>query len=74
MYRFTKFPQWIIHVFSLFCLFQVRTWFEEIIESLEARKNSFIFQGQRYAVLPNRSFIVDQSLNIYGLNYDHKLN
>lgn len=76
MYRFTQFPQWILVVFSLLCLVQVRTWFEEIIETFNTDQNSFILKGQRFSLLPNRSFIVDESLRIYGvnLNYNYKLN
>lgn len=76
MYRFPKFPQWIIVIFSLLCLFQVRTWFEEIVESFNAGQTSFFLEGRRFTLLPNRSFIIDDSLKTYGLNinYNHKLN
>ncbi|MEO7767220.1 MAG: hypothetical protein ABIS01_07330 [Ferruginibacter sp.] len=76
MYHFTKFPHWVVAIFSFFCLIQVRTWFEEIVECFNEAKKSFILQGQRFNLLPNRSFIVDETLKAYGLNlhYNHKLN
>jgi hypothetical protein len=76
MYRFPKYPQWIIIIFSLLCLFQVRAWFEEVIASFNTGQNSFFLEGHRFILLPNRSFIVDESLKTYGLNlnYKHKLN
>lgn len=76
MYRFTSFPHWVIAIFSFFCLVQVRSWFEEIIESFNVARNNFVFMGQRFFVLPNRSFIIDESLNVYGLHVNdrHKLN
>ena len=76
MHRFTQFPQWIIPVFSLFCLFQVRNWFEETLEAFSAASRSFVFRDRKYLILPNRSFIIDESLKAYGvqLNYNHYLN
>ncbi|MCW3092781.1 MAG: hypothetical protein JWP81_3850 [Ferruginibacter sp.] len=76
MYLFTEFPNWVIAIFSFFCLTQVRTWFEEITECFNEAKNSFMLKGTRYNVLPNRSFILDETLKAYGLdlNYKHKLN
>jgi hypothetical protein len=74
MYRFTGFPQWIITIFSLLCLFQVKCWFEEVIESFREGANHFIFRGSRYTFLPNRAFILDESLEVYGHKSRHLLN
>lgn len=75
MYRFTHYTQWIISIFSFFCLVQVRSWFDEIIDSYNDRKNSFTWGGLRYSIMPNRAFIVDQSLEQYGIKVNfHELN
>jgi hypothetical protein len=76
MYRFSEFPAWIIIIFSLFCLSQVRSWFEEIVESFKEDETGFMYRGRRFAILPNRSFIIDESLHVYGINLKckHQLN
>jgi hypothetical protein len=75
MNHFIKFPHWVITIFSLLCLVQVRTWFEELVENFQQAKNNFNWLGQRFSILPNRSFIVDESLSIYGIKVSqHTLN
>lgn len=41
---------------------------EQMIESFNEDQTSFNFQGNRFHILPNRSFIVDESLVQYGIN------
>jgi hypothetical protein len=75
MSHFIKFPHWVITIFSLLCLVQVRTWFEELVENVRLAQNSFNWRGERFSILPNRSFIVDESLAIYGIKVgQHTLN
>ena len=69
-----RIPKWIIAIFSSFCLIQVMSWFEAIINSFSSDSITFFFNGQQFTLLPNRSFVVDESLNKYGLNYDYTLN
>ena len=69
-----RIPKWIVAIFSSFCLIQVMSWFEAIINSFSSEVNTFFFNGQQFTLLPNRSFVVDVSLKKYGLNYDYTLN
>jgi len=66
MPHLTNIPQWVITICSLFCLKQVMSWFEEIIESMNENTSRFFWMGKRYDILPNKSFIVDESLKVYG--------
>lgn len=70
MFHLTVVPEWIIVIFSLLCLFQVRGWFEEAIEEMSVRQNQFCWRGLQYTILPNRSFIKDESLAAYGIKMD----
>ena len=70
MNNLTRIPKWIIAIFSSFCLIQVKLWFEAIINSFSSDLNTFFFNGQKFALLPNQSIVVDESLKKYGLNYD----
>lgn len=76
MNQFVKISQWIIAIFSFLCLTQVRNWFEKIIESIVADCSSFVLNGKRFSILPNQSFIIDETLRLYGLNFNanYKLN
>jgi hypothetical protein len=66
MNQIIKFPQWVVTIFSLLCLVQVQHWFEELVTFSNPDK-TFFWRGQRFTVLPNRSFIMDDSLKIYGI-------
>ncbi len=63
-----KFPHWVIKIFSLLCLVQVMNWLDEAVESFNIRQRTFNWQGQRFSILPNRSFIINESLKKYGIN------
>jgi len=65
MNQFIKFPAWVITIFSLLCLNQVMHWLDEVLDFFEADQRAFNWQGQRFSILPNRSFIMDESLNRY---------
>ncbi len=45
---------------------------EQMIESFQENQTSFNFQGNRFHILPNRSFVVDESLAQYGINVNYK--
>jgi len=68
MNQFIKFPHWVITIFSLLCLVQVMNWLDEIVDSFEASQRVFTWRGHRFSILPNRSFIMDESLKMYGIN------
>ncbi len=68
MNQITKFPNWGITIFSLLCLVQVMNWLDEAVESFEAGQRTFNWRGQRFSILPNRSFIMDESLKRYGIS------
>lgn len=76
MYPFIKVPVWIMVTFSLLCLFQVRCWFEEMVERVTEKARFFYWMGERFTIMPNRSFIIDKSLEAYGVpaNYQQRLN
>ena len=62
-----KFPHWAVTIFSLLCLVQVKHWFEKMVELFHTQQKTFCWRGQRFSVLPNRSFIMDESLKVYGI-------
>jgi len=68
MNQIIKFPHWVITIFSLLCLVQVMNWLDEAVESFHASQRTFYWRGQRFSILPNRSFIMDESLNSYGIS------
>jgi hypothetical protein len=43
-------------------------WLDEAVEALEQSKRAFYWRGQRFSILPNRSFILDESLKMYGIS------
>lgn len=68
MNQIIKFPHWGIKIFSLLCLVQVMSCLDEAEESFTAGQRTFYWQGHRFSILPNRSFIMDESLKKYGIN------
>ena len=42
-------------------------WLKEMITNFKEGNNQFYWRGRRFDILPNRSFIVDDSLKCYGL-------
>lgn len=57
----------MISIFTFFCLAQVSNLFDELVDVVKEAASSFYWQGVRYKVFPNRSFIMDESLNKYGI-------
>lgn len=75
MNQLIKFPNWVIKIFSLLCLVQVMNWLDEFVEALEESQRAFTWQGVRFSILPNRSFIIDESLRMYGIRVNqHSFN
>jgi len=68
MNQIIKFPHWVIRIFTLLCLVQVMNWLDEALEYFKLSQRMFVWQGQRFSILPNRSFILDNSLSLYDIN------
>lgn len=43
-------------------------WFQEMIESIKENQHRFFWMGKRFDILPNKSFIMDESLKVYGIS------
>ena len=76
MSKFIKSPDGIIQIFNSLCLSQVK---EQLIENLSyfaINPDSFICNGHLYTISGNKSFILDESLNQYGIdiNFSNLLN
>ena len=76
MKHFYKSPDQVFKIFSKLCLSQVK---EQLTENLVfgvSNPPSFVYNGQLFSYIHNRSIILDDSLSEYGIDLGlfHKYN
>ena len=76
MYNLAKSPKALLNIFKTLCLSQVK---EQLTENLVfgvSNPPSFVYNGQLFSYIHNRSIILDDSLSEYGIDLGlfHKYN
>ena len=76
MYRLIKTPKPLSRFFNNLCLSQVKEQLPENLICYTPNPTSFVYDGHLFFLAHNRSFIMDESLAMYGihLNFSHTLN
>jgi hypothetical protein len=70
MKRFSKGPGWAFKIFASLCFSQVK---EQLTENLiyhHSNPQSFIYNGQLFAFIHNRSLIADELSTGYGTMFN----
>ena len=76
MSKFIKSPDAIIQIFNSLCLSHVKEQLTENLSCIGNNPTSFICNGELFTFAHNKSFILDESLNEYGIdiNFSDLLN
>ena len=63
-------PKAIVRMFNNLCLSHVKDQLVENLHHYSENPNSFVFNDELFVYCHNRSFIIDESLNEYGLHME----
>lgn len=68
MYNLTKSPKALLNIFTTLCLSQVKEQLNENLVFGVSNPPSFVYNGQLFSYIHNRSVILDESLSEYGID------